>query len=413
MKLISLNISPEQVRKVRKALPIKINAKHKDMSGQGVSMLVDESTFNNLTRKFDTNKGLLFKLSKTEIDANKDLEKVDDESVKEVMTGNGLFRHKKQAKKAVKKVIDALEGEMKETTGKGIIKSIKKGTKKATKSVAKSTSKVVKDVSKQIKDEAKDLAKDVKNEAEEGLKKTISKIKNQTIKNIPQEAIETVDLIKKSVKAIDKFDPKQIDKIIKSIPKFYRDEIKNTYVGEALREALVVGTDIAVQSAITAMAMNPYTAPLAPLVQASWELGGETGTRMAIEKIGLGLGLGLRASGKGLRASGKGLTASGKGLSASGRGLSASGRGLSASGSGNKPEMIKHKINPFYLENKLTNQPTDKQKIVKQTTHEDKLIVGAGGGHHISGLFLQAPVMSGILKPRPLKRVSMLEGKHQ
>ena len=404
MKLISLNISPEQVRKVRKALPIKINAKHKDMSGQGVSMLVDESTFNNLTRKFDTNKGLLFKLSKTEIDANKDLEKVDDEAVKEVMTGNGLFRHKKQAKKAVKKVIDALEGEIE---GSGLIKDIKKGTKKATKSVAKSTSKVVKDVSKQIKDEAKDLAKDVKNEAEEGLKKTISKIKNQTIKNIPQEAIETVDLIKKSVKAIDKFDPKQIDKIIKSIPKFYRDEIKNTYVGEALREALVVGTDIAVQSAITAMAMNPYTAPLAPLVQVAWETGGETGTRMAIEKIGLGLGLGLRA-GNGLRASGKGLRV-GSGLKA-GAGLRASGEGLMA-GSG-KPEMIKHKVNTTYLEDKLNNQPTSKPKIVKQKLHEDKLIMGQGG-YHITGAFLEKPVMSGILKPRPLKRVSMLEGKHQ
>ena len=69
------------------------------------------------------------------------------------------------------------------------------------------------------------------------------------------------------------------------------------------------------------------------------------------------------------------------------------------------------KIDPFYLENKLTNQPTDKQKIVKQKTHEDGVIMGAG--HHITGLFLEKPVISGILKPRPLKRVSMLEGKHQ
>ena len=67
MKLITLKITPEQVRKLRKSLPIKINSKHKAMSGQGVNLLVNEDTFNNLTRKFDTNKGLLFKLFSTVI----------------------------------------------------------------------------------------------------------------------------------------------------------------------------------------------------------------------------------------------------------------------------------------------------------------------------------------------------------
>lgn len=388
MKLITLKISPEQVRKLRHMKAIKLNPKHKDMSGAGVNLLVDETNFNNLTRKFDTNKGLLFKLSSTEIDANKDLDRVSDEDVREVMTGNGLFKHKKQAKKTIKKIVDALEGEMQgNMEGKGLLKSVKKGTKKATKSVAKTTKSV-----------AKDLTSSAKKEAEEGLKKTISKIKNQAVKAIPDEAKETIDLVSKSVKAIDKFDPKKIDKVIKSIPKFYRDEIRDTYVGAALRESLIIGTDVAVQSAISAMYSNPYTAPLAPMVQIAWETGGETGTRMAIEKIGLGLGLGLRASGRG--------------LSASGRGLSASGRGLMV-GSGNKVEMIKHKIDPFYLENKLTNQPTDKQKIVKQNLHQDGVIMGAGGGHHITGDFLMKPVMSGILKARPLKRVSMLQGVHQ
>ena len=187
----------------------------------------------------------------------------------------------------------------------------------------------------------------------------------------------------------------------------YRDEIRDTYVGAALREALVVGTDVAVQSAIGAMMTNPYTAPLAPLVQIAWETGGDTGTRMAIEKIGLG----LRLSGEGLRASGRGLSASGRGLSASGRGLSASGRGLSAGS--NNVEMIKHKVDPFYLENKLTNKAIEKTKIVKQKLHQDGVIMGAGGGHNITGDFLMKPVMSGILKARPLKRVSMLQGMHQ
>jgi len=400
MKLISLKLTPAQKSKLRNMKAIKINAKHKSMNGEGISMLVDETNFNHLTRKFDNNQGLLFKLSASEVAANKDLEKVADEDVREEIQGAGLFKHKKSARKTMKKLVDVLEGEMKpEMKGKGLLKSAKKAVKKTAKKAVKSVKKEAKDLAKEVKDEAKDLAKEVQKDAEEGLKKTIKKVKNQTIKAIPQEAKETIDLVEKSVKAIKKFDAKKIDEVIKSIPKFYKDEIKNTYVGEALRQSLIIGTDVAVQSAITAMAMNPYTAPLAPLVQIAWETGGEEGTRMAIERIGMG----LKLSGEGLYLKGKGLRA--------GAGLRA-GSGLMA-GSGNKIEVIKHKVDPFYLENKLTNQATEKTKIVKQKANEDKLIVGLGGGSHITGMFLQKPVMSGILKPRPLKRVSMLEGKHQ
>ena len=300
--------------------------------------------------------------------------------MKEIMSGAGLFKHKKQTKKAIKKIIDALEGDME---GKGIFKSTKKAVSKGAKKAVKSTKSIVKDVSA-----------DVKKEAEEELKKTISKVKNQARKAIPPEMVETVDLVSKSVKGLKTFDIKKIDKIISDIPKFYKDEIKNTYIGQALRESLVIGTDIAVDSAISAMYSNPYTAPLAPMVQIAWETeqaSGQPMTRMAIEKIGLG----LKLSGEGLRLSGKGLKV---------------GNGLRM---GSGVEVIKHKIDPFYMENKLTNKPTEKTKVVKQKPHEDGVIMGAGGGDHITGLFLQKPVMSGILKPRKLKRVSMLEGKHQ
>ena len=394
MRLVNLNLSQEQIRRVRKALPIKINPKHKCMNGAGVNLIVDESTYNQMTRKFDSNRGLFFKLSESEVSANKDTSAVADEEVRSVIEGAGLFKHKKQAKKAIKHIVDSLEGDME---GKGLFKSVKKGAKKATKSVVKKTKSIVKDVSA-----------DVKKEAEEELKKTISKVKNQTRKAIPPEMVETVDLVKKSVKGLKTFDIKKIDKIISDIPKAYRDEIRDTYIGTALREALVIGTDIAVDSAISAMYSNPYTAGLAPMVQIAWETeqaSGQPMTRGVIEKIGLGLGLGLRASGKGLRASGKGLSASGKGLSASGRGL--------RMGSGSSVEMIKHKVDPFYMENKLTNKQTEKTKVVKQKPHEDKVIFGQGGGHHISGLFLDKPVMSGILKSRPLKRVSIIQGQHQ
>jgi len=400
MKLISLKLTPAQKSKLRNMKAIKINAKHKSMNGEGISMLVDETNFNHLTRKFDNNQGLLFKLSASEVAANKDLEKVADEDVREEIQGAGLFKHNKSARKTMKKLVDVLEGEMKpEMKGKGLLKSAKKAVKKTTRKAVKSIKKEAKDLAKEVKDEAKDLAKEVQKDAEEGLKKTIKKVKNQAKKAIPEEAKETIDLVNKSVKAIKKFDAKKIDEVIKSIPKFYKDEIKNTYVGEALRQSLIIGTDVAVQSAIAAMAMNPYSAPLAPMVQIAWETGGEEGTRMAIERIGMG----LKLSGEGLYLKGKGLRA--------GAGLRA-GSGLMA-GSGNKIEVIKHKVDPFYLENKLTNQATEKTKIVKQKANEDSLIMGAGGGSHITGMFLQKPVMSGILRPRPLKRVSMLEGKHQ
>ena len=103
MKLVTLQITPEQVRKIRKMNPIKINPKHKAISGSGVNLIVDEGTFNHMTRKFDTNRGLLFKLSATEIDANKNLDKVADEDARELIEGSGLFKHKKGAKKTIKK----------------------------------------------------------------------------------------------------------------------------------------------------------------------------------------------------------------------------------------------------------------------------------------------------------------------
>ena len=112
MKLVQLKISPAQKSKLRQMKGIKINPKHKcTMTGEGVNLLVDETNYNALTKKFDTNKGLLFKLSQSEVAANKEIDKVADEDVKDVMSGSGLFKHKK-TKKAIKHIIDSLEGNM-------------------------------------------------------------------------------------------------------------------------------------------------------------------------------------------------------------------------------------------------------------------------------------------------------------
>lgn len=101
-----------------------MNKKRACMEGTGMNMLVSEGNYNASTQKFDNNKGLLFKLSASEIQANKDTSAVADDEVRGVIEGQGLFRHKNAARKtakAVKNVIDALEGEME---GKGLIKSV-------------------------------------------------------------------------------------------------------------------------------------------------------------------------------------------------------------------------------------------------------------------------------------------------
>ena len=165
MKLIHLSLSPAQKSKIRNGKPVKVNPKHKSITGEGVGMLVDENKYNALTRKFDSNKGLLFKLSASEIEANKNLDKIADDDVKAEMSGNGLFESKKtkattrKTAKAIKKIVDGLEGE---TDGKGLLKQAKKVVKKGTKKAVKA-----------VKSEAKDIAGDVKKEAEEGLKKPL------------------------------------------------------------------------------------------------------------------------------------------------------------------------------------------------------------------------------------------------
>ena len=58
MKLINLAITPAQKSKLRNLKSIKINPKHKCMSGSGISMLVDETNYNALTKRFDNNNGM-------------------------------------------------------------------------------------------------------------------------------------------------------------------------------------------------------------------------------------------------------------------------------------------------------------------------------------------------------------------
>ena len=49
IKLIQLQIPPEQIRKLRKMIGIKKKPKHKGISGSGVNLIIDESNYNALT----------------------------------------------------------------------------------------------------------------------------------------------------------------------------------------------------------------------------------------------------------------------------------------------------------------------------------------------------------------------------
>ena len=61
-------------------------------------MLVDESNYNHLSKRFDNSKGLVFKLSASEVEANKNLEKIDDEDARVVIGESGLFKQKRHLK---------------------------------------------------------------------------------------------------------------------------------------------------------------------------------------------------------------------------------------------------------------------------------------------------------------------------
>ena len=60
MKLVTLKVSPEQIRKVHRIQPIKIKPKHKSIEGTGMNLIVNEDTYNTLSKFFDTNEGLVF-----------------------------------------------------------------------------------------------------------------------------------------------------------------------------------------------------------------------------------------------------------------------------------------------------------------------------------------------------------------
>lgn len=87
----------------------------------------------------------------------------------------------------------------------------------------------------------------------------------------------------------------------KKLKKFYRNKVRDTKVGKAIRSAVKVGSKVAIKSAINSLAGTPL-APLMPALKLANMKYGEKGIDMAIKKIGLGMhqmvGQGLRLGGE-------------------------------------------------------------------------------------------------------------------
>ena len=182
MKVIKVVLSPAQKTKLRKGLKIRINKKNKPViEGAGIYLLVKPENYNVMTKTFEGSRGREFKLDEEELNINQNPENIQDEEVKEVIEGSGLFSR------------------------------IKRGFKK--------------------------------------------------------------------------------------LKKFYREKVRNTKAGQAIRNAVKVGSKVAIKSAINSLAGTPL-APLMPALKLANMKYGEKGIDMAIKKIGLGMhtmvGNGLR-----------------------------------------------------------------------------------------------------------------------
>ena len=91
MHYVELKLSKEQARKLKKGEQIQISKKHKVQKGGGIPMLVNSDHYNTITKTFDSNKGLRFKLAADEMEANSKPESIENEEAQELIAGSGLF----------------------------------------------------------------------------------------------------------------------------------------------------------------------------------------------------------------------------------------------------------------------------------------------------------------------------------
>lgn len=317
MKVIKIVLSPAQKTKLRKGLKIRINKKNKPViEGAGIYMLVKPENYNVLTKTFEGKRGREFKLDEEELDINQNPEGIQDEEVKEVIEGSGLFSR------------------------------IKRGFRK--------------------------------------------------------------------------------------LKKFYREKVRDTKAGKAIRGAVKIGSKVAIKAAINSLAGTPL-APLMPALKLANMKYGEKGINAAIEKIGLGMhtmvGNGLRL-GSGMHQTDEEAQAhkevedllkqapdmevqGGKmhyGMGMHGDGLTVK-RGAPKVKKGGKIQLRDDKKFPNFILDKQNMLPVKGSGV---RLRGDGLHAGKGlrlgGGNELIGLD-EPPATHAIPKARKLVKTSMLSGK--
>jgi hypothetical protein len=317
MKVIKIVLSPAQKTKLRKGLKIRINKKNKPViEGAGIYMLVKPENYNVLTKTFEGKRGREFKLDEEELDINQNPEGIQDEEVKEVIEGSGLFSR------------------------------IKRGFRK--------------------------------------------------------------------------------------LKKFYREKVRDTKAGKAIRGAVKLGSKVAIKAAINSLAGTPL-APLMPALKLANMKYGEKGIDAAIEKIGLGMhtmvGNGLRL-GSGMHQTDEEAQAhkevedllkqapdmevqGGKmhyGMGMHGDGLTVK-RGAPKVKKGGKIQLRDDKKFPNFILDKQNMLPVKGSGV---RLRGDGLHAGKGlrlgGGNELIGLD-EPPATHAIPKARKLVKTSMLTGK--
>lgn len=85
MSSIQIDISPSQMKKIKKGLPVRVK------KGTGFNLLVSPSTYNIVTKSFNKGVGSQIRLSPEEIEMNKGLSpEAHNPSTKAVVDGSGI-----------------------------------------------------------------------------------------------------------------------------------------------------------------------------------------------------------------------------------------------------------------------------------------------------------------------------------
>ena len=391
MHYVELKLSTEQARKLKKGEQIQISKKHMVKKGSGIPMLVNSEHYNTITKTFDSNKGLRFKLAADEMEANSKPESIEDVEAQELISGSGLFaggRGKNWNKKSrEEKQAASKKARRKEKEGNPFVQ-ISRTTDETTREISRKASEIgrtigginLEDVAKEI---GSDLIKKVESMGDEVLGDFIDEYKK-----LSKEMKDTIKALDKASKLVSRnISPDKWANLMKEIPRHYRAELRDGPVGMLLREAIRQGAKAVMTSAIKAMYSNPLTAPLAPAAEIAYKLYGDK----AIEEL-----VSISGAGKNWRAH----------RPKSGRGLYA-GNGLYA-GSGHV--QLQHEDSmPNFLLKKQLNLPTHGQNLSVGRSHSRGDILAARGGGLIHGIS-DFPATHGVPKPRPIKRLTMLTG---